>query len=121
MIIHMPDAPSPSLPEADREMPTFASVEEENHWLRSNRDTLQHEIAELRLNNAILTNTLYGRKSEKVRERDQEIGQQRLFEQPVADDATVFSMYQTTSRHRTKKWPKRNVVKPRKEPMPASP
>ena len=96
MIIHMPDAPSsslpdapsPSLPEADREMPTFASVEEENHWLRSNRDTLQHEIAELRLNNAILTNTLYGRKSEKVRERDQEIGQQRLFEQPVADDAT---------------------------------
>ena len=69
-------------------MPTFASVEEENHWLRANRDTLQHEIAELRLNNAILTNTLYGRKSEKVRERDQEIGQQRLFEQPVADDAT---------------------------------
>ncbi len=66
--------------------PSFGSLEEEVDWLRARHDTLEYENADLRIEKALLYNQLYGSKSEKSRARDEEEGQQRLFDSPVVDD-----------------------------------
>ncbi len=69
-------------------IPEFASQEEKLDWLCARHDQLEFEIAELRIRNAIWQDQLFGRKSEKIRAQDEAIGQQRLFDTPVADDVT---------------------------------
>jgi len=69
-------------------IPQFATDAEKLAWLCARHDELEHEVAELRIRNAIWQHQLYGKKSEKVRASDDAAGQERLFDVPVADDAT---------------------------------
>lgn len=70
-------------------LPEFSSDQEKLAWLIARHDMLELENAELRIKNQIFLNQLYGRKSEKVKAADDAMGQQRLFDAPVADDATA--------------------------------
>lgn len=69
-------------------IPTFASERDQLAWLIARHDELEYENAELRFKNLLWQNQLYGKKSERMRQQDEESGQQRLFDTPVADDVT---------------------------------
>ncbi|MDA3961717.1 MAG: hypothetical protein PF961_13080 [Planctomycetota bacterium] len=69
-------------------IPQFATDAEKLDWLCARHDELEMEVAELRIRNAIWQHQLYGKKSEKLRADDAAVGQQRLFDTPVADDVT---------------------------------
>ena len=80
------NTPDPLVPITIPDIPSFNSTEEELAWLRARHDTLSFENADLRIDKELLLQQLYGKKSEKTRGADEEAGQQRLFQVPVADD-----------------------------------
>ena len=84
----MTEAVNPLQPITVPEMPYFGSIEEEIDCLRARRDVLEGENTDLRIDKKLLLDPIYGLKSEKMIDRDEEQGQQRLFDAPVADDIT---------------------------------
>lgn len=76
-------------------IPEFASDTEKLAWLISRHDEMAMEIADLRFKNMLWQNQLFGKRSEKVKAHDDDIGQTRLFDTPVADDDTSDDENQT--------------------------
>ena len=68
------------------DIPAFDTPAERLAWLEARHDEQAFEIAELKFQVMIFQEQLYGKKSEKLRAEDETAGQQRLFDQPVADD-----------------------------------